>query len=151
MFSLHRLESLLPGILPFLISSSSQIIPSICWLFFASVFLVLLPLPWTLCFSTQRCKCTFKMTHGTSLPGFFSWHTNVRAHCCTLGYLPPISGQESHVSSFLHFVWVSVPMPSFMSLSFPCLVFPSIMHHSLGYCYAYLLAYCQLFQQSIIP
>lgn len=50
MFSLHRLESLLPGILPFLASSLSQITPSICWLF---------SLVWSWCFYPYPEQCVF--------------------------------------------------------------------------------------------
>lgn len=75
------------------------------------------------------------MTHGTPLPD--SFHGTLR--------------QDSllHTGDLPLSLWVSAPMPPFVSLSIPCLVFPSTIHHSLGSCHTYLLAYCQLFQQSM--
>lgn len=74
----------------------------------------------------------------------------VRAHCCTREiYLGSQVRKAMCVPLSLCLSLCSKAV--IVSLSFPCLVFPSIMHHSLEYCHAHPLAYCQLSQQSIHP
>lgn len=129
MFSLHRLEILLPGILPFLASSLSQITPSICWLFLLVWSWRSYPYPEQCVFLHSGVNAPLKWL--TALPAPIPFTAlYVRAHGCTREiYLGSQVKKAMCVPLSLCLSLCSNAV--IVSLSFPCLVFPSIMHHSL--------------------